>query len=129
MEYADAALDECWRSGLNVQKFDLEQDRFDVPRVDVTMSLEVAEHLPPSVADGFVELLVNSAPTVVFTAAPPGQGGVDHVNEQPRGYWIEKFEGHGYAMNDALTRTWRREWKEERVIDCYWRNLMVFQMD
>lgn len=127
IEYADAAIEDCRRSGLDVQKFDLERDRWSGLRVDVATSLEVAEHLPASAADRFVQLLVDSAPTVVFTAAPPGQGGVDHVNEQPRDYWSEKFEGHGFAMNKVLTRKWQREWQSESVIDCYWQNLMVFQ--
>jgi len=35
-------------------------------RFDLVMSLEVGEHLPPDVADRFVESLVNLGPVVAF---------------------------------------------------------------
>ncbi len=46
-------------------------------RVDLAISLEVAEHLTPGRADSFVADLVALAPAVLFSAAIPGQGGLD----------------------------------------------------
>ncbi|MDP6884692.1 MAG: hypothetical protein QF830_11185, partial [Rhodospirillales bacterium] len=43
-------------------------------------SLEVAEHLPPDAAETFVATLVAHGRLVLFSAAPPGQGGLNHVN-------------------------------------------------
>ena len=37
---------------------------------------------------------------ILFSAAPPGQGGEHHINEQP--YWREKFERHGFLTFDAV---------------------------
>ncbi len=34
--------------------------------------------------------------TIFWSAARPGQGGFNHVNEQEPEYWIEKFARHGY---------------------------------
>src|SRR5579863_7218810 len=51
-------------------------------RFDIACSLEVAEHLPPDVAEPFVDLLTNAAPVVLFSAAIPHQGGTNHVNER-----------------------------------------------
>jgi hypothetical protein len=34
-----------------------------------------------------------------MTAAPPGQGGHFHVNEQPSEYWIKQFETFGYQVD------------------------------
>jgi hypothetical protein len=44
-----------------------------------------------------------SAPAVVFTAAAPGEGGTGHVNEQPKRYWIERFQRAGMHLDTGLT--------------------------
>src|SRR5579862_3100091 len=54
---------------------------------DLAMSFEVAEHLPPDAAKGFVDSLTRLAPLVLFSAAIPFQGGVGHINEQWPEYW------------------------------------------
>jgi SAM-dependent methyltransferase len=70
---------------------------------DMVQSLEVAEHIPANAADQFVESLVrHSAGVVLFSAAPPGQGGEFHVNEQPYEYWRAKFRKHGFDPYDYV---------------------------
>ncbi len=45
-------------------------------KFDLVQSLEVAEHLPPERAAGFIdELVAHSRGMVLFSAATPGQGG------------------------------------------------------
>ena len=61
---------------------------------DLVISLEVAEHLPEASSADFVASLVRLAPMVLFSAAIPGQGGVNHINEQ----WPEDL---GNAFRDA----------------------------
>jgi hypothetical protein len=82
------------------------------------LSLEVAEHLPPERAQSFVADLVALAPAVLFGAAIPGQGGVNHLNEQWQSYWAAHFASHGYASfdvvrpaiwNDAAIPAWYRQ--------------------
>lgn len=63
---------------------------------DVALSLEVAEHIEPDYVSVFVDHLVAAAPVVVMTAAKPGQGGLQHVNEQPDFYWIRMFGEREY---------------------------------
>ena len=76
----------------------------------------------------YIAILTQGAQTVVFTAAPPGQGGADHVNEQPPSYWIEKFSKRGFAHNAALTQRWQTLWEATDEIESwYHKNLMVFQ--
>jgi hypothetical protein len=90
--------------------------------------MEVAEHLPEAVADRYVELLTSLSPLVVFTAAPPGQGGSDHVNEQPPSYWILKFQQRDFGHDDGLTRRWRESWEASGVVESwYHQNLMIFR--
>lgn len=72
-------------------------------RFDLVQSLEVAEHILASSADTFVDNLVRHASgLILFSAAPPGQGGEFHVNEQPYEYWRDKFASHGYIACDCL---------------------------
>lgn len=69
---------------------------------DLVESLEVAEHLPEAAARGFVETLTRHGDLVLFSAAPPGQGGEHHVNEQPYEYWRALFAARGYRLVDWL---------------------------
>lgn len=71
-------------------------------RFDLVQSLEVAEHLPASRARQFVATLTAHAPLVLFSAAPPGQGGEHHVNEQPPEYWRRLFREQGFVAVDYL---------------------------
>ena len=95
---------------------------------DLVICTEVAEHLHAEHADTLVESLAFSARKwIYFTAATPGQGGTDHVNEQPHGYWIEKFLGKGF---DLVTHTARfREHLRARLKQTVWfpANAMIFR--
>lgn len=71
-------------------------------RFDLVQSLEVAEHLPTQAASTFIETLVAHASVVLFSAAPPGQGGEHHVNEQPVEYWRGLFRQHGFHAVDGI---------------------------
>src|ERR1700730_1982359 len=56
---------------------------------DLVICSEVAEHLEARHAGMLLENICgNSAGSVFFTAATPGQGSFCHVNEQPHDYWI-----------------------------------------
>ena len=69
---------------------------------DLVQCLEVAEHLDPSASETLVDNLVAHAPIVVFSAAPPGQGGENHINERPYEFWRDLFEKRGYSLFDFL---------------------------
>lgn len=72
-------------------------------KFELVQSLEVAEHIAAESADVFVENLARHAGGLIFfSAAPPGQGGEFHVNEQPFDYWREKFARHGYSAYDYV---------------------------
>lgn len=92
-------------------------------RFDLVVSLEVAEHLPPAAADGFVASLAAHAPVVVFSAAVPFQGGAGHVNEQWPSWWAERFAAVGYEAIDCLRP---RLWTDERVAYYYAQNTVLY---
>jgi hypothetical protein len=87
----------------NFRAADLSQPLALGRRFDLVQSLEVAEHVSADAADTFVKNLVDHASgAILFSAAPPGQGGEFHVNEQPYEYWRAKFLSHGYAPYDFV---------------------------
>lgn len=90
------------RLGLMLHPLDLAEHP-SFPRVDLALSLEVAEHLPPALGDRLVTALALAAPLVLFSAAARGQGGIGHVNEQPRAYWLDRFSRVGYAYDARTT--------------------------
>ncbi len=92
-------------------------------RFDLAMSLEVAEHLPATAADRFIRFLTNLSDRVLFSAAIPGQGGVNHLNEQPPGYWREHFHHHGFLLLDAIRP---RIWHNLAVARFYSQNLFLY---
>lgn len=128
LELSDAALKVCRERGLNVRQFDLEvDDDSDIAQFDVVVSTEVAEHLPERCADRYVEMLATHADIVVFTAAPPGQGGTDHVNEQPPEYWLEKFAGYGFAIDRETTDRCSKSWRDAGAQPWYHENVMALR--
>lgn len=131
LDYSESALHYCRMRGLSVRKFDLEMDAFKGTEVfDVATSMEVAEHLPKESADRYVDLLVQLSNVCVFTAATPGQGGTDHVNEQPLSYWISMFESRGFIQDQGLSERWRENWRGTKCVEAfYYKNLMIFRRD
>jgi SAM-dependent methyltransferase len=92
-------------------------------RFDLAISLEVAEHLPPSRAWAFIELLCACADTVLFSAAIPGQGGRHHLNEQWPVYWADLFAGFGFECYDPLRPIL---WDNPRVLWYYAQNCLIY---
>ena len=94
-------------------------------RFDVALCLEVAEHLLPWHAGRLLDVL-SACPTIVFSAARPGQGGTLHVNERRAGYWIRRFAGLGYglASDDGA---FREELAAVRVPPWYAHNAHLFR--
>jgi SAM-dependent methyltransferase len=78
------------RVGVEMRPFNLRTEPLP-STADLAYSFEVAEHLPESLAPRFARFLAGCAPVVLLTAAPPGQGGTGHINEQPAGYWVNTF--------------------------------------
>jgi len=90
---------------------------------DLAISLEVAEHLPADSAEAFVASLTKCAPFIAFSAAIPGQGGTDHVNEQWPAYWAKLFKTHGFDCYDILRPTL---WGDDVISFWYRQNILIF---
>jgi SAM-dependent methyltransferase len=90
---------------------------------ELVCSLEVAEHIPAAHAELFVTNLIRHGNIILFSAAVPGQGGVDHVNEQWPDYWIEIFGRFGLEVFDWIR--WQ-VWDDDQIEPWYRQNMFLF---
>jgi hypothetical protein len=108
------------------QSIDLEKGLSLPRRFDLVTSLEVAEHLQPASASKFVRSLCSLGDVIVFSAAMPHQGGLNHYNEQYPGYWVAHFAENGFPVYDILRP---RLWNNNRIDGSYRQNIMIFVKD
>lgn len=92
-------------------------------RFDLAMTIEVAEHLSLARADSFVEDLTRLSDVILFSAAIPAQGGVNHVNEQWQSYWAEKFLRRGYVGIDCIRPA---VWENNAAEICHRQNIFIY---
>ena len=92
-------------------------------RFDLVISMEVAEHLPPHKASQFVSFLCELGDLVLFSAAIPGQGGCNHLNEAWPAQWAELFARHKFVCFDLLRS---RIWMNPEVDWWYAQNALIF---
>ena len=102
---------------------DLEKP-FDLDKkFDVCVSIEVAEHLEQDRAEGFVSDLTMLSDVIVFSAAIPGQGGIDHKNEQWQQYWAEKFESLDFKMFDPFRAAFH---EDSEIFGWFRQNILLY---
>lgn len=92
-----------------IYKYNLNKEVNLKKKFDLVWSFEVIEHIHPDYEKNFLKTLINHSDLIVLSAAKPGQGGHGHFNEQPREYWISKFDKLGYnydaIFSDKLIET------------------------
>lgn len=95
---------------------------------DTCICLEVLEHIDEVHADSVIEKITRTfTNTLIFSAAVPGQGGVGHINCQPKEYWSEKFLltkrcYRNYLMEDIIKYYCR----QGRYMGWFYNNVMVY---
>jgi SAM-dependent methyltransferase len=92
-------------------------------RFDLVISVEVAEHLLPSVSAQFVRSLAAHGDLILFSAAIPFQGGVHHTNERWQSYWAGLFRDIGFEPVDCVRS---RVWADEKVEMFYAQNTLLY---
>lgn len=97
------------RGLLSMYLFEREFESYDLTNLlelskkyDLCICLEVAEHLPEYAANTLVKSLKEHSDVILFSAAIPGQGGQNHLNEQWPEYWADKFVQYGYVFLDLI---------------------------
>jgi SAM-dependent methyltransferase len=92
-------------------------------KFDLVLCLEVAEHLSEKIERGFVQTLVSHGDVIVFSAAIPGQGGQNHINEKPLSHWANLFAGFQYLPYDVVRPIF---WLNRNIDIWYRQNTVVF---
>jgi SAM-dependent methyltransferase len=108
------------------KKVDLERSLPDDRRFDLCMCLEVAEHLSSNRSESFIQSLCALSDVIIFSAAIPSQGGVNHVNEQWQSHWIGIFRSNGFKCFDLFRP---KLWGNESIDWWYRQNLFLFVME
>jgi len=95
---------------------------------DTCICLEVFEHIDSDYNDDLVDKVSTMfLDTLIFTAAIPGQGGVGHINCQPKQYWLDKFLATGKMRRNTLMEdTLIHYCKQGRYMGWFVQNLLVF---
>lgn len=100
---------------------------FDLGRqFDLVQCLEVGEHVPTAASATLVDNIVRHGRHALFSAAVPGQGGEDHINEQPYEYWRDLFAARGFRLFDFV----RPRVQDDLAIEPWYRyNVLFFCRD
>lgn len=92
-------------------------------KVDLCISLEVAEHIDKNYEDIFILNLINFSDIILFSAAIPNQGGTNHINCQWPDHWGIIFSKYGYFCYDILRPIF---WEDNEIPWWYRQNIMLF---
>jgi hypothetical protein len=106
-----------------ILRVDLEKPISVGRRFDLVVCSEVAEHLSPAAAAGFIDSLVAHGDHILFSAAIPFQQGLHHVNEQFLDYWVSHFARHDFVLLDLFRA---RLWDDRSILWWLRQNLVLF---
>lgn len=91
-------------------------------KANLILCLEVGEHIEERFAKTLVKSICDAATdTILFSAAFPGQGGIDHCNEKWPSWWAKLFEEHGFYPHTEIRDTL----KSNPNIDIWYRNNII----
>ncbi len=69
-------------------------------KFDLVQCLEVGEHINKDKSEILVKNIIKHGDFIIFSAAQPGQGGTNHINEQEILFWKKIFNDNGYLAFD-----------------------------
>ena len=104
------------------ERRDLESGYVSCAGYDLAMSLEFGEHIPESSASALVAGLCE-AKFVFWSAAIPGQNGVNHINEKWSTWWEPLFAEYGYVGSCDIRNVF---WTDTRVAAFYRQNFVIW---
>jgi SAM-dependent methyltransferase len=94
---------------------------------DVALSLEVGEHIPEVLSAHYIRFLAaTGADFLYFSAARPGQGGIGHINCQPKSYWAMRLARRGFYFHHEETERWLGFMRDGYHMGWLTQNGMVF---
>ena len=96
---------------------------------DLVVCYEVAEHIDPQYSDNIVESVyktIQDDGILIWTAAKPGQGGVGHINNRKKDYWLNKFTNIGLKHNDELQQKLIQYCQQGYHMGWFVNNVLIF---
>ena len=90
---------------------------------DLVISLEVAEHIPASCAETFIDSITKLGPVVLFSAAIPFQGGTITLKKSGRNTGPKLFSKRGFLLVDCIRK---RIWNMDGVAAYFAQNMLFF---
>jgi len=105
-------------NNINFKSVDFENPTIELENTELTICLEVAEHISKINAEKLINKICETSKFIIFSAAIPGQGGFNHINENPLKYWIKLFEKNNFYCFDIF----RFELSKDKNIPFYYRN-------
>jgi hypothetical protein len=89
----------------NIKKLDLSKPVLLERKADVSISLEVGEHIPVDFEQTFIDNVCNNTnDTIIFSWAVEGQKGDGHINCRNNDYIIEQVEKRGFQFDDSILK-------------------------
>lgn len=106
VDYAPDSIDDSIRQIPKelIHIADITKDKLKIKPANLSICLEVLEHIPESGALKAVKYLCSTSKIIIFSAAQVGQGGRGHINCQPKYYWLEKFWNNNYVEDVVATK-------------------------
>ena len=109
---------------------DLSKWKGEMCTVDMVICLEVAHKIPPDRLSDFLTPLYNTISVggyLLFSAAQPGQGDLEHHNYQSPSYWENIFV-NTYSMNrmHSEEKVFFNELRKGRYMGWFMNNAMLF---
>lgn len=104
-------------------QYDLRKPLLLSHKVDMAISVEVAEHIEFEYSNIFIENLCLCSDIILFSAAITHQGGTGHINEQSCTYWESIFNNYGYKAIDCIRPY---IWNDERIEIWYKNNCVLY---
>jgi len=109
---------------------DLRTLNIPIGQYDLCTCLEVAEHIEPEFASVFVKNLTNLSDRILMSIAPPGQGGLYHVNCREIEYWIQLLQSFDYFYSPSYSESIKdnlEPHKNGNGIKAFYQNLVYFE--
>ena len=99
-------------------------------QAQLVICLEVAEHIEPAKAQDVVSSVaqaVEAGGMLIWSAAHPGQGGVGHINCQPKEYWAQLITAAGLQRDTERERQMLAHISAGYHMGWFLQNAMVFR--
>lgn len=96
----------------------------------LVICLEVAEHIEPAKAQDVVSSVVQAVEAggrLIWSAAHPGQGGVGHINCQPKDYWSQLITAAGLQRDIETEQQMLTHIRAGYHMGWFFQNAMVFR--